>query len=92
MIVLGNSDFGTGFKLAGIKDSYVVKSKEEALEILRKVDKKEFIIANVSVINLVPELNEFKNVVSMPDDAKQFSTTDDLKEIIKSAVGIELNI
>ena len=64
----------------------------DAIELLKKVDKKEFILANVSIIKLVPELEEFKNTVSIPDDAKEFSSTDDLKGIIKSAVGIELNI
>jgi len=78
--------------LLGIKDSYVIRKREEALELLRKTGKKEFILANVSVIKLVPELEGFRNVVSVPDDAKEFSSTDDLKDIIKSAVGIELNI
>jgi vacuolar-type H+-ATPase subunit F/Vma7 len=92
MIVLGNPEFATGLKLAGIKDSHIIRKREEALELLRKTDKKEFILANVSIIKLVPELEEFKNTVSIPDDAKEFLSTDDLKEIIKSAVGIELNI
>ena len=92
MIVLGNPEFAIGMKLAGIKESHIIRKREEALELLRKTDKKEFILANVSVIELVPELEEFKNTVSIPDDAKEFSTTDDLKNIIKSAVGIELNI
>ena len=92
MIVLGNPEFAIGMKLAGIKESHIIRKKEDALEVLRKVSKKEFILANVSIIELVAELSEFKNVVSIPDDAKEFSTTDDLKEIIKSAVGIELNI
>jgi len=92
MIVLGNPEFATGMKLAGIKDSYAIRKREEALDVLRKVDRKEFILANFSVIQLVPELEEFKNTVSIPDDAKEFLTTDDLKGIIKSAVGIELNI
>ena len=92
MIVLGNAEFVTGMKLAGIKDSHTIRKREEGLEILRKTDKKEFILANVSVIKLIPELEEFRNVVSVPDDAREFSSTDDLKDIIKSAVGIELNI
>lgn len=92
MIVLGNPEFATGLKLAGIKESHIIRRREEALEVLRKTDKKEFILANVSVIKLVPELEEFKNVVSVPDDAKEFLKTDDLSDIIKSAVGIELNI
>jgi len=92
MIVLGNPEFAMGMKLAGIKKSYIIRKREEALELLRKTNRKEFILANVSIIELVPELAEFKNVVSIPDDAKEFSTTDDLINIIKSAVGIELNI
>ena len=92
MIVLGNAEFATGMKLAGIKNSHIIRGREEALVLLRKTDKKEFILANFSIIELVPELNEFRNVVSIPDEAKEFSTTDDLKDIIKSAVGIELNI
>ena len=92
MIVLGNAEFATGMKLAGIKDSHIIRSREEALVLLRKIDKKEFILANFSIMKLVPELKEFRNVVSIPDEAKEFSTTDDLKEIIKSAVGIEIKI
>jgi vacuolar-type H+-ATPase subunit F/Vma7 len=92
MIVLGNPEFATGLKLAGIKDSYTIRKREEALALLRKTHKKEFILANVSIIKLVPELEEFKNVVSVPDDAKEFLKTDDLSGIIKSAVGIEINI
>lgn len=92
MIVLGNAEFATGMKIAGLRESYIIRSREDALKILEKIDKKEFILANVSVIRMVPELEEFKNVISIPDNAKEFSTTEDLKGIIKSAVGIELNI
>lgn len=92
MIVLGNPEFAIGMKLAGIKNSHIIRKREEALILLREIDKKEFILANVSIIKLVPELEEFRNTVSIPDDAKEFLTTDDLKNVIKSAVGIELNI
>lgn len=92
MIVLGNAEFATGMKLAGIKNSHIIREREEALTLLRGIDQKEFILANVGVIKLVPEIEEFKNVVSIPDDAREFSTTDDLKSIIKSAVGMDLNI
>lgn len=92
MIVLGNAQFAIGMKLAGIKDSYIIRKREDALDVLKGVDKKEFILANFSVIQMVPELEEFKNTISIPDDAKEFLSTDDLKGIIKSAVGIELNV
>lgn len=92
MIVLGNAEFATGLKLAGIKDSYTIKRREEALDVLKKTDKKEFILANASIISIVPELEEFRNVISIPDDANAFLSTDDLKDIIRSAVGIDINI
>jgi len=92
MIVLGNPQFAIGMKLAGIKDSYIIRKREDALDVLKGIDKKEFILVNFSVIQMVPELGEFKNTISIPDDAKEFLSTDDLKSIIKSAVGIELNI
>ena len=91
MIVLGNAEFATGMKLAGIVNSHVIKKREEGINLLGKMMKDEFILANVSVLELIPELKEFQNVVSIPDNAKEFLTTDDLQEIIKSAVGIELN-
>ena len=92
MIILGNQEFAIGMKLIGIKDSFVIRSREEALEIIKGIDPEEFILANVSVINLVPELEEFKNMVSIPDNAEEFRTTKDLKNVIKAAVGVELNI
>jgi vacuolar-type H+-ATPase subunit F/Vma7 len=92
MMVLGNPEFATGMKLAGIKDSHIIRKREEALELLRKTNDKEFILANFSVIQIVPELERFRNVISIPDEAKEFSTTEDLKDIIKAAVGIELDI
>jgi len=92
MIILGNPDFATGMRLAGISDSHVVRSREEALSLVAGLDKSSFIIANVSVINLAPELEEFRNLVSIPDDAGAFDSTEDLRSIIISAVGMNLNI
>jgi len=93
MIVLGNSDFAAGMKLSGVKDSYAIKNKEEAIQIIKQIDKDEFILANVSIVKMVPELEErFKNLVSLPDDVDEFGNIDDLKHIIKSAVGIELEV
>jgi vacuolar-type H+-ATPase subunit F/Vma7 len=92
MIVLGTAEFALGMKFAGIKDSYVIKSRAEAIDILKKTEKDDFILANASIIELVPELKQFPNLVSIPDDAHKFGSIDDLKEIIKSVVGIELEV
>lgn len=92
MIVLGNPLFATGMKLAGVKDSYIIRKREDALKLLRTLPKDEFIIVNFSIIKMLPELEEFKNVISFPDSGNAFSSMNDLKNIVKSAVGIELNI
>ncbi|MBN2457917.1 hypothetical protein JXB31_02175 [Candidatus Woesearchaeota archaeon] len=92
MIILGNPQFATGMKLAGIRESYVIRTRSDALDALKKIKPDDFIIVNVSVMNIMQELKEYKNVVSLPDNVEDFSSVDDLKEIIKSAVGIELNV
>ena len=92
MIVLGNPEFATGMKLAGLRESYLIRSREDALQILKNIAKDEFIIANFSILRMVPELEDFGNMVTVPDDVNEFSKTDDLKDTIKLAVGIELNI
>jgi len=92
MMVFGNSEFSTGMKLVGIKDSFCVRKKEDVLDRLKDVPHDEFILVNVSVLEMVPELKEYPNVVSIPDNAKEFSRTDDLKDIIRSAIGFEINL
>ncbi|MAF80006.1 hypothetical protein CL629_02920 [bacterium] len=92
MIVLGNRDFATGMLLAGVKKSFVFENRENAVEVLREIPRDEFIIANASVINSVPELEQFSNVVSIPDEVEDFGKIDDLQHIIKSVVGIELEV
>ena len=90
MIVLGNSEFAVGMKFAGVVKSFTIKNKEEGLEILRKTSQDEFIITNVSVMEMLPELEDFENVVSVPDSAADFGNIDDLQKLIKSVIGIEL--
>jgi len=92
MIVLGNRDFATGMLLAGVKKSYVFENREQAVELLGSVPKDEFIVANISVIEAVPELSRFSSVVGIPDEVKDFGNIDDLQHVIKSVVGIELEV
>jgi len=92
MIVFGNSEFSTGMKLIGIKDSFTVRKKEDVLEKLKDIPNDEFMLVNVSVMEMVPELKEYPNAVSIPDNAEEFSKTDDLKDIISSAIGFEINL
>jgi vacuolar-type H+-ATPase subunit F/Vma7 len=92
MIVLGNRDFSTGMLLAGVKKSFIFENRTQIVEILKNLSKDEFIIANASVIEAVPELEQFSNVVSIPDKVEDFGKIDDLQHIIKSVVGIELEV
>ncbi|MBU0662136.1 hypothetical protein KJ891_01630 [Candidatus Micrarchaeota archaeon] len=92
MIVIGNAKFATGMKFAGVKRSYKAESRERVLDILKNVAADEFILANASAVEMVPELKEFKNLAVMPDDSGNFSDISDLKEIIRSVVGIELEV
>ena len=92
MIVIGNRDFATGMLLAGVRQSHVFESRDKTIEILKETPADEFIIANVSVIEAVPELEQFRNVVSIPDSVDDFGKVDDLQHIIKSVVGIELEV
>lgn len=92
MIVIGNPEFAIGMKLAGIKDSFSVRNREQGLSIIKNMDKNEFVMANVSIVKMLPELNEFRNIVTIPDNVEELKSTKDLNNIIKSAVGIELNI
>ncbi len=92
MIVLGNADFSLGMRFAGVKECYTVKEREEVLKIIKGIKREEFILANVSIIEKVPELEEYPNLVSIPDNASDFKSIDDLKHIIKSAIGMELEV
>lgn len=92
MIVIGNPEFAIGMKLAGIKDSFSVRNREQGLSIIKNMDKNELVMANVSIVKMLPELNEFRNIVTIPDNVEELKSTKDLNSIIKSAVGIELNI
>ncbi|GEM_PF-2670601 len=92
MIVLGNHRFVISMLLMGIKDSYVIQNREEGLRILKEIDKDDVIIVNASIIDILPELGELSNVVTIPDDTRSFGSIDDLKQMIKSAVGIEIQL
>ncbi len=92
MIVLGNSKFVIGMKLAGIRESHEIRDREHGLEVLKDIDRGDFILANVSVVEMLPELEDYDNMVTVPDSPKDFAEMQDLKELIKSVVGIELEV
>ena len=92
MIVLANEEFATGLRLAGVKNSHYIKNKEQAEEILKDMKKGEFIIATQSIVELVPKLEDYPNIIVFPDTIHDFSKVDDLKKITKIAIGSEVEI
>ncbi len=92
MIILGNPHFATAMQLAGISNSRRIRSREEGLKALHGVPKDELILANTSIAKMLPELGEYKNVVTVPDSSSGFGSIDDLKQIVKNAVGMEIEV
>jgi vacuolar-type H+-ATPase subunit F/Vma7 len=90
LTVLGNDAFALGMRFSGVGNSFVIRDREEGLKIIEGIDTESFIIANVSVISLLPELKRFQNVVSLPDNPLQLKEIGDLKDVIRAAVGIEV--
>lgn len=79
-------------RLAGLKNSFVVESRKTGQDVLQSIPKNELVVANASVIELVPELNELENLVVIPDEPRAFGSVSDLKNIVKSAIGFELKL
>jgi vacuolar-type H+-ATPase subunit F/Vma7 len=92
MIILGTYDFAMGMKLAGVRNSHVIKSKSDFISLKSTIAATELIIASESVFRIVPELEKFQNLVILPDNPSELLESADLKKIIKSAVGVELKI
>jgi vacuolar-type H+-ATPase subunit F/Vma7 len=92
MIVLANEDFAIAFRLCGIKDSYIVKSREDVLRFLPEVKNRRLVIVNKSVLALAPELKELDNLIVIPDKPENFADVSDLENIIKKVVGKELEV
>ncbi|MHA1911350.1 MAG: hypothetical protein ACTSYA_06615 [Candidatus Kariarchaeaceae archaeon] len=92
MIVLANEEFATGLRLAGVKASYHITERKQAEDVLKDVELNAFIIATKNVVALVPKLEDYPNLIVFPDTLEDFSKIDDLKEIIKNAIGSEVEI
>jgi len=92
MIVLANEEFATGLRLAGVKRSYHITDRKQAEEILKDVELGMFIIATKNVVDMVPKLEDYPNLIVFPDTLEDFSKVDDLKEITKNAIGSEVEI
>lgn len=92
MIVLATEEFATGLRLAGVRESYIITHRQQAEEILKTINAREFIIATQKIMDLAPQLEEYPNVVVFPDSSFNFANVDDLKNIARKAIGSEVDI
>jgi len=92
MIVLGNREFVTGMRLCGVLKSFVIEDASQVIEALKDISSTDMILANTFVVELYPKINKFDNLVTIPDSLTSFDSVDDLKEIINTAVGQDLDI
>ena len=90
----------TYFKIAGIKNSYSVKDRDEAEKIFRRLHSDEamsLIMVSESVYGWIQPVlertkKEFPLVVSIPGKAGAKAQADVLAQLIKRTVGIELKV
>ncbi len=90
MIVIGNDELVLAMRFCGITRCHVMKDRDTVLTLIASLPRNELVIANSGIIRLVPELGEFPNLASIPDRMEDFDKMDDLKDIVKSAIGVEL--
>jgi len=101
--VIGDFDTVVGFRLAGVKDGYVVETPEEALQRLREVVKEEDVGLVIITERLVDKIRaevdrllenrSFPLLVEIPDKAGPIEKkVDPLKELVRRAVGVEIKI
>lgn len=92
MIVLGNREFVTGMRLSGVLKSFVIENAEQVVDAIATVRATDMVLANAYVVELYPKLSRFDNLVTIPDSLTEFDSIDDLKEIIRTAVGQDLDL
>jgi len=101
--VVADFDTVTGFRLAGVREAYVVETPEEAFERIKELIKKEDIGIVITTERImekirqeVSELLEGKNfplLVEVPDKGGKIEKkVDPINELIKRAVGVEIKV
>jgi V/A-type H+-transporting ATPase subunit F len=101
--VIADFDTVVGFRLAGVKEGYVVESPEEALERLREVVKEEDVGLVIMTERLVDrirseaekllEKRSFPLLVEIPDKTGPIEKkVDPMKELVRRAVGVDIKI
>lgn len=103
IVAIADSDTVIGLRFAGVKDSYIVETLEEAKEALHKAFQDESVGLIILTERLGDQLREaindytsqrtFPVVVEIPDKhGTEKGRRDPIKDIIRRAVGIELKL
>ena len=100
--VLANAETATYLKITGIKNSFPVKNREEAEERLTKLLRDHEISLILvteevndwlgSVLSKVRSSREYPLIVSIPGKGGKKPQTDQLADLVKKTVGIEIKI
>ncbi len=101
--VIADFDTVVGFRLAGVKQGYVVESPEEALQRLREVVREEDVGLVIITERLMDKIRSeaekllekrsFPLLVEIPDKAGPIEKkVDPMKELVRRAVGVEIKI
>lgn len=101
IVAIADTDTVVGLRFAGVKDSYIVETPEEAKEALHKVFQDESVGLIILTERVSDQLREtitdytsqhtFPVVVEIPDKhGTEKGRRDPIRDIIRRAVGIEL--
>ncbi len=99
--VIGDFDTITGFRLAGIKETYEIEDPGKAVEVIKDLFKNMemgvIIITEKIADNIRAELKEISEgkvtplIVEIPDKKGSIEKkVDPIKELVKRAVGLEI--
>ncbi|MBI2079420.1 V-type ATP synthase subunit F [Candidatus Micrarchaeota archaeon] len=100
IMVLGDAPLVTGFQLAGLENSLVVTHNTFQKELESILEKKEFgvIVVNENMLSTIDwrlkkklDSIAFPVIVPIPDIREKSSEGDEIKNLIKRALGFDLS-
>ncbi len=96
IVVIGDEDTVNGFRLAGVKRSFVADSKEVALRIIRENSDAGIIIITETLAEEMGDIERLKKgkvpiIVEIPDKKGPIEGRKErMRELIRKAVGIKM--
>jgi len=101
IIVIGDNEFITGFRLAGVKDTYECNDAWRAKGILEKIKDMNNVAIVIIPRSISGEIREFLNdwkcekgiypvILEIPDGKETREFEDPMRELVKRAIGIDI--